>query len=168
MFKLVLLYFELVAIFSTGTRCPWTRRETITLITTNQRQQTIITVATCLAANCWRVTEASSCPYLAFPSETETGHVNAKKRACRRFQNYQAGNMRCLCGRRRNLWLILPHTPQLPFVQVCLFSSLGYIMWRHWHKFIAGLSTIIYKLEDNCWYLKVLVYWTLAYRERSQ
>jgi hypothetical protein len=36
-----------------------------------------ITVATCLAANCWRVTEASSC-LSKFPSETG-GHVTSKK-----------------------------------------------------------------------------------------
>jgi hypothetical protein len=69
MFKLVLLYFELVAIFF-----DW---DEVSL--NEKRNDHAITVATCLAANCWRVIEGSSCPYLAFPSETETGHVNAKK-----------------------------------------------------------------------------------------
>jgi hypothetical protein len=69
MFKLVLLYFELVAIFF-----DWDE------VSLNEKfNDHAITVATCLAANCWRVTEASSCPYLAFPSKTETGHVTSKK-----------------------------------------------------------------------------------------
>jgi hypothetical protein len=73
MFKLVLLYFELAAIFF-----DWDE------VSLNEKiNDHAITVATCLAANCWRVTEASS------PSKTETGLVTTK-RACRRFQNDQA------------------------------------------------------------------------------
>jgi hypothetical protein len=70
MFKLVLFYYlELVAIFPN-----WDE------VSLNEKiNDHAITVATCLTANCWRVTEASSCPYFAFPSKTETGQSPQKK-----------------------------------------------------------------------------------------
>jgi hypothetical protein len=44
-----------------------------------------ITVTTCLAANCWRVTEVLA-PILPFHRKLDTA---TQKRACRRFQNYK-------------------------------------------------------------------------------
>jgi hypothetical protein len=78
MFKLALLYFELVAIFPTGTRCPWTRRKIITP-----------SLSQLVSPTADKLLMPVLAPILPFHRKRKLA-TSTQKRVCRRFQNDQA------------------------------------------------------------------------------